>query len=119
MSSLKLYYAKRAERLALQAKVNIMEQDEKDLLYSITKEMHDNDSLTMEQEGFRALRTVKIAANVTNWPALLNYIKETGSVDLLQKRVTESAVKLRWADGKVLPGVDKTSKDSIDVTPLV
>jgi hypothetical protein len=48
----------------------------------------------------------------------LEYIKATGSVDLLQKRVTESAVKLRWDAGVSLPGVEKTTKDVITVTKI-
>jgi hypothetical protein len=37
--------------------------------------------------------------------ALEGYIREHGALDLLQRRLTESAVKLRWDDGIQIPGV--------------
>jgi len=110
------FYAKRAERLALQKKVDALKQEEDDLMYEITKELNARDLYELKDSNLVITRTAKPAANVKDWPALLEYIKATGSVDLLQKRVTESAVKLRWDAGVVLPGVEKTTKDSINVT---
>jgi hypothetical protein len=44
---------------------------------------------------------------VNEWPSLHKYIITTGHLDLLHKRLTASAVKLRWADGIDIPGVDR------------
>lgn len=112
------YYTKRADRLALQKQVDSLKQEEDDLMYEITKELNANSLFELKYDNFVVTRTVKPASNVTDWPALLEYIKATGSVDLLQKRVSESAVKLRWDAGVTLPGVDKTTKDSITVTKI-
>ena len=47
---------------------------------------------------------------LVDWGALSSYIREYDALDLLQKRLTVSAVKLRWADNIVIPGVDKYEK---------
>jgi len=112
------YYTKRADRLALQKQVDSLKQEEDDLMYEITKELHDKNLTQLVIDGVHISRTVKVASLVTDWPAFLEFVKTTGSVDLLQKRVTESAVKLRWDAGVTLPGVDKTTKDSITVTKI-
>jgi hypothetical protein len=42
---------------------------------------------------------------ISDFAALEGYIREHGALDLLQKRLTESAVKLRWEDNIQIPGV--------------
>lgn len=51
-----------------------------------------------------------VEPELVDWGALSNYIREYDALDLLQKRLTVSAVKLRWADNIVIPGVDKYEK---------
>ena len=51
-----------------------------------------------------------IEPELVDWGALSGYIREYDALDLLQKRLTVSAVKLRWADNIVIPGVDKYEK---------
>lgn len=47
----------------------------------------------------------KVKPYISDFGQLEGYIKEHGALDLLQKRLTESAVKLRWDDGIQIPGV--------------
>ena len=66
--------------------------------------------------GYTANMETKQTASVQSWPQILEYIKETGSVDLLQKRLTESAVKARWTAGVDVPGVLNIPKHVITIT---
>ena len=43
---------------------------------------------------------------VADWGALDNYIRKTGALDLLQRRVSVSAWRERLEAGKAVPGVD-------------
>jgi hypothetical protein len=43
----------------------------------------------------------------------LDYIRETGSLDLLHRRLTESAVSARWAEGVNIPGVSVHTKHDL------
>ncbi len=50
------------------------------------------------------------------WPKLYTYIVRTKSFDLLQKRLSISAVRERWEAGKIVPGVSKFTAVSLSVT---
>jgi len=50
---------------------------------------------------------------ISNFTELEGYIIEHGALDLLQKRLTESAVKLRWEDGIQIPGVGVSTEQKL------
>ncbi len=109
------YYALRKKRLSLQREADKLEQAEKDIAYELTKNL--SQPKYTGQEGvytFKAER--KMTALATNWEAILGFVKSTGQVDLLQKRLTESAVKARWDDGVVIPGVEPAFKYVVTIT---
>jgi len=84
-------------------------------MYEIESNMVQHGMTMYTVDGFVAkLKTVD-ASSVTDWSATLEYIKMTGSVDLLQKRLTESAVKARWDSGVDIPGVDKIVKHTVTI----
>lgn len=56
-------------------------------------------------DGVSANIQVKEKPYIVDYSQLEGYIVENRAIDLLQKRLTESAVKLRWADGIPIPGV--------------
>jgi hypothetical protein len=47
---------------------------------------------------------------ISDFVELEKFIIEHGALDLLQKRLTESAVKLRWEDGIAIPGVGTSTE---------
>lgn len=116
MSNLKTLFEMREQRLALQRQVDKMEQDEKDLMYTLTNEMVSSNSLTTSADGFVAKRKTVNSPIVQDWTLTLEYVRATGQVDLLQKRLTESAVKARWDAGVDIPGVDKLVKHTVTIT---
>jgi hypothetical protein len=113
---LRQLFEMREQRLTLQRQVDKMEQDEKDLMYTLTNSMVSDDVLTSTTDGFVAKRKTVNSPIVQDWAATLDYIKTTGQVDLLQKRLTESAVKARWDSGVDIPGVDKLVKHTVTIT---
>lgn len=50
---------------------------------------------------------------ISDFSQLEGYIIEHGALDLLQKRLTESAVKLRWEDGINIPGVGVSTETKL------
>jgi hypothetical protein len=52
---------------------------------------------------------------VSDRVALWKYIHETGAVDLLQARLTNSAVEARLAEGKTIPGVNVELVDKLEI----
>lgn len=67
----------------------------------------------MQKMGINSISLAEVTATVqekekpfiVDYGLLEKYIVENKAIDLLQKRLTESAVKLRWADGVAIPGV--------------
>lgn len=53
------------------------------------------------------LNPVKYAPQVGDWPAFYAHIVATNDFSLLQKRVSDTAVRERWEDEKLVPGVEK------------
>jgi len=113
--SLTELYDTRTTRLKLQKEVDKLEQKEKDLTYALTKQLLDEDINELRVDGFKATMEAKESVNVTDWPQLIDFIKHTGYVDLLQRRVTESAVKARWLAGVDVPGAESLTKHVIKV----
>lgn len=58
----------------------------------------------------------KLAPVAQDWVAIHQYIKDNDAIDLVQKRLTESAVKLRWDDNVVIPGVGDKLVEKVKVT---
>lgn len=57
-------------------------------------------------------------AIVSDWKKLYAYIKRTGSFELLQRRLTVSAVQERWADNKQVPGVASFPVEDITISSI-
>ncbi len=54
-----------------------------------------------------AYRNKKETFRVGDWPVLVEYIKNTGNFQIVQKRVAPNAVKeIREADGEIPPGIE-------------
>lgn len=110
----------RSNRLELQKQADLLEQKEKDCLYEIQKYLEstgdDEDGTTLRAGEFKLEVKKKPSPIVDSWPDLLQFIRDTGQTDLLQKRLTESAVKQRWDNGDTLPGVSKAYKVTLKIT---
>ncbi len=75
----------------------------------------------MQEDNLTVIETAKVFVGVTqhqrpvilDWSALEAWIRENNAVDMLQKRLTESAVNLRWDDGIQVPGVGIQTTDKV------
>jgi len=102
----------RKQRLSLQREADLLEEQEKKMTGEIIDYMIGTKLGTLKQGEDEAILThsEEPMVNPGMWPVVLDYIVETGAVDLLQKRLTASAVKARWADGEVVVGIEKVRK---------
>lgn len=53
-----------------------------------------------------------------NWDKLYKHIEKTGEFELLQRRLSEKAIKERWENKKVVPGVGKFDFIAVSVTKI-
>lgn len=88
---------------------------EDNLRASLIKAMHDDNLTTLETDVIYIGVTQSVRPTIMSWEELEKFIREHNAVDLLQKRLTESAVKLRWDDGIQVPGVGIQTVDKVTV----
>jgi hypothetical protein len=105
----------RKRRLSLQREADLLEQEEKALTGSLIDQMlHAKSVLYKEGENeARMNMTEEPMVTVDGWPAVLDYIIKNKAPDLLQKRLTASAVKARWDEGEVIVGIERVRKYSL------
>ena len=102
----------RRDRLALQKQVDEMKAKEDSEAAAIAREMLECGISELQGDvGKIKLKTVE-SAEVTDYHALYEYIRETNSFDLLQRRVSLSGVRERWQKGNDVPGVARVLEDS-------
>lgn len=70
----------------------------------------------LETEHLRAAVEREDKPTCEDWGKLHAYIQEEQAWDLLQKRLTETAVKLRWDDNIDIPGVVKFPTYKLSIT---
>ena len=56
--------------------------------------------------------------HIDDWPTLYRYISENNAFDLLQRRVSDKAVKDRWDHQKVVPGVSPFPVTNLSINQL-
>jgi hypothetical protein len=110
MSTLEDLYQLRKKRLSLQREADLLEQEEKKLATGVVNEWVANGT-TEEDIGAVTVSLKSSSEPVAHdWPALLTYIINNNAVDILQKRITPTAVKARWNDGEEVPGIHPETK---------
>jgi hypothetical protein len=99
------YVMAKAARLQQQKAVDILEQKEKELKAQIIALMRAGTSLGPSTSKVTLVTKTKPVAD--SWEAIYGFIKSTGAFDLLQRRLTETAVQARWEDNIEIPGINK------------
>jgi len=109
-----LYLARQA-RLDAQKAVDKAFADEKVTMAFIQQVMSD-EGLT-ELSGMFGSFAIKVVMepSVTDWTAFYQHIKDTGEVDLLQKRPMVSAIKARWEAGDDVPGIARLETETCSI----
>lgn len=93
------------ERLTLDRASRKLKEREDELKATAITQMQAIGLTRLELDGLSAYLDEKDSPYIADYSALEQYIWEQQATDLLQKRLTESAVKLRWADNIEVPGV--------------
>jgi hypothetical protein len=104
------YRSLRLHRMAIAKQIQEIEAVEK----KVKKDIIDR-LLAGEDLGSAVTLVTKDKPTVTDWPALYLYIGQHKAFELLQRRVTESAVMERWAEGEAIPGVGRFPVHDIKV----
>ena len=110
------YYTLRAKRLELEKSVDSLKQEEADMKADIIAELHESSLNGAKGAIATASVTHKTKPKVTDWELVYDYIKETGNVELLHKRLTEGLWASMQEDGIEIPGVEPMVLTDLSLT---
>lgn len=101
-----LYFRTREQRLLMQKQVDNVQTEESKLKEEIIRELQTAQVTSIGGQIARVTIQEKIKPIAQNWELVYEYIRMNNAFDLMQRRLTEAAVKGRWEDGIKIPGVD-------------
>lgn len=109
------YDQAKAERLAADRAARVLKTKEDELQLLLVAYCREHGA-GVDMADVLVEYDTKLAPVANDWVAIHEYIKENDAIDLVQKRLTESAVKLRWDDNIVIPGVGDKLVEKVKVT---
>ncbi len=108
----------RNKRLAEQKKVDEIAAEETALKNHIIENLPKSEASGVAGKLARVTVVTKQVPQVKDWDAFYKYVKKTGSFDLMQKSLTNAAIKERWEAGKEVPGVGHFNAVSVSINKV-
>ncbi len=108
----------RNKRLAMQKDVDVVAAEESALKNHIIENLPKSEASGVAGKLARVTVVTKQIPQVKDWDAFYKYVKKTGSFDLMQKRLTDAAIKERWEAGKEVPGVEHFNAVSVSINKV-
>lgn len=108
----------REERKAAQKIVDAIEAEEKALKEHIIQTLPKSQASGVSGKLANVKTITKNVAHVEDWDKFYAHVKKTGSFDLMQKRLSDTAIQERWEGKKVVPGVVPFPVVTISVTKV-
>ena len=112
------YIRARKARLAKQREVDKLEVEEKKLKAEIIAALNAANTRAVGGQLVTLTLKRKLVATARDWQRIYEYIVATGSWDILQKRLTQTAVDLRWEEGVEIPGIEKFPVDELSISEV-
>lgn len=108
----------RNKRLEMQKAVDAVAAEESALKNHIIENLPKSEASGVAGKLARVTVVTKQIPQVKDWDAFYKYVKKTGSFDLMQKRLTDAAIKERWEAGKEVPGVEHFNAVSVSINKV-
>lgn len=109
-------YDLRAQRLLLDKEVTALKSDEAYLRVHIIRTLEGMGLDGGKGRAATAAISYSDVPNVTDWEAVQAYIVENDAFDLMQRRLSNVAVRDRWTKGVELPGMEKVPVKDLSLT---
>jgi hypothetical protein len=113
-----LLYSIRESRLALNRQAEELETQEKLIKEHLINTLPKSEASGVAGKLARVTIVTKLVPQTSDSDALHAYIKKTGDWDLLQGRLSDKAVRLRWEAGKTVPGVEAFQTVSVSINKV-
>lgn len=111
-------YELRQKRLEEQKKISLLEAEEKALKEYIIQNLPKSEASGVAGKLARVTVITKEIPRVNDWDAFYKFVKKTGQFDLMQRRLTDAAVKERWEAGKEIPGIEHFQATTVSINKV-
>lgn len=108
----------REKRLEEQKKVDAIEAEEKAVKEHLIQNLPKSEASGVAGKLCRVTVITKPVPQVQDWDKFYAYVGKTKSFDLLQRRLTDTAIKERWEAGKKIPGVEPFNVVTLSVNKV-
>lgn len=113
------YHDVRELRLSMDKKVKEVHARETELREHIINNLSKSEDTGAAGQRYRAQITSKTKFNVLDWGIVTAWIRKNNRFDMLQKRLSDTAVKdFVESDGRLLPGTEKISVPDVSITKI-
>lgn len=113
-----LYSEVRELRLAMQKHVDAVKARETEIREFIINNLSKSDDTGAAGKRYRAQIVTKDVPALKDWDAFTNFVIKSARFDLLQKRLSDRAVKDMWEEGQDVPGVEKFRTVDVSITKV-
>ena len=111
-------YGLRAERLALEKKVDLLKEEQRALEDQINEQLQAQGITSGRGDSATATRTENEVPRVADWDLFHKYILEEGDLSLLERRPSKAACRERWESDEDVPGVEKFTVVGLSLTKV-
>jgi hypothetical protein len=108
----------REKRLEEQKKVDAIEAEEKAIKEHIIQNLPKSEASGVAGKVARVTVITKQVPQVKDWDVFYKHIKKTGEFELLQRRLTDTAIRERWDAGKQVPGVESFNAVTLSINKV-
>lgn len=113
----KLYQLREA-RLAKQKEAEAIEAEEKALKEHLINTLPKSEANGVAGKVARVTVVTKPVPQVKDWEKFYAHVKKTGQFELMQRRLSDTAIKERWEAGKSVPGVESFNVVTVSINKV-
>lgn len=106
----------REKKAKLTREIEKLEEERRAIEERLIDELPKDEASGVVGKIAKAVVTRREVPTVKDWDRLYDYVLMNKDFSLLQRRVSESAVKERWEAGETVPGVDKFTVIGVSIT---
>jgi len=106
------------QRLAQQKIIDAMVREESYLAQHIKDALVAQGATGISGLYAKVAMVEKVVPSVQDWDKVYSHILSTGQFDLLQRRVSDAAVKERWQAGEKIDGIGEFTVVNLSVTKV-
>ena len=113
-----LYHEVRELRLAMEKEVAEVEKREREIKEHIINSLSKSDDTGAAGLLYRAQIVMKVKPKIADWGVFTSWVRKNDRFDLLQKRVSDTAIADLWAEREGVPGIEKVNVPDVSITKI-